>query len=90
MNDPTNNLDDPLNDIVKDTVKDTIKDTINVNQQKILEILTVNPRITAKTLSDELGINERNIKKNIKSLKDSGHLTRIGSNKTGHWEVNMF
>jgi predicted HTH transcriptional regulator len=48
---------------VKDTVKDTHEDTVNDTQNQILNLIARNPRITAKTISAELGINERNVKK---------------------------
>ena len=43
--------------------------------------------MTAKAISEVLGINERNVKKNIKTLKDAGKLKRFGSDKSGYWEV---
>ena len=73
--------------IARDTVKDTVKDTLNVSQNQILKLLSDNPRLTVKSLSDELDINERNVKKHIKYLKESGFLERIGPDKSGHWHV---
>jgi biotin operon repressor len=40
-----------------------------------------------KAISSELGINERNVKKNIKALKDVGFIERVGSDRSGHWVV---
>jgi ATP-dependent DNA helicase RecG len=71
------------NGVSKDTVKDTVKDT----QQKILVLLSENPHLTAKAISAELGINERNVKKNIKTLKDTGLIERVGPDRTGYWVV---
>jgi len=76
-------------DTVKDTVKDTIKDTANGVQGKMLALLSENPRMTAKKISLELGINERNVKKNIKALKDAGLVKRVGAAKGGYWVVKM-
>jgi predicted HTH transcriptional regulator len=43
--------------------------------------------MTAREIAPELGINERNTKKNIKVLRDAGLLARIGASRGGHWEV---
>ena len=74
-------------DTVKDTVSDTIKDTISDTQMQILALVTENSRITIKAISKEVGINERNVKKNIKELKDLNLIDRIGTNRSGNWEV---
>ena len=74
-----------------DTIKDTIKDTINFQanemQNSIIRLMKENPRITVKAISGELGINERNVKNNIKSLRDAGVIERTGANKNGRWIV---
>jgi len=77
----------------KDTVKDTVKipkDTVNAEKDTqviILRLLSDNPQITVEAISAELGINERNVKKNIKTLKDTGQIERAGSDKRGYWVV---
>jgi ATP-dependent DNA helicase RecG len=76
-----------LNEVPKDTVKDTVRDTVKDTQSKLIELLAANPRMTAKAISAELGINERNVKKNIKALKEAGIIERAGSDRKGHWIV---
>jgi ATP-dependent DNA helicase RecG len=71
----------------KDTVKDPNRDTLNDTQRQILSLLAGNPRMTAREIATELGINERNTKKNIKVLRNAGLLARIGADRGGHWEV---
>ncbi len=43
--------------------------------------------ITANELSGILNINLRNTKNIIGNLKERGLIERVGSRKTGHWEV---
>jgi len=76
------------NNTIKDTIKDTINFEANDMQSAILKLMKANPRITAKAISDELGINERNVKNNIKTLKDAGIIERAGAKKNGQWTVN--
>lgn len=73
-------------EIEKDTVKDTVK--LLQNKEKIIiDIITENPKVTAKILSDRLGINLRNTRKYLDRLKQKGLLKRIGSDKSGHWKI---
>lgn len=67
------------------TQKDTVK--LSVNQKKILSLVIEDPVIAAEALSQQVGINIRNIKNNIAVLKDKGFLKRICPDKSGHWEV---
>jgi predicted HTH transcriptional regulator len=46
-----------------------------------------NPQITTKTIAATLGINERNVKKNVKALKEADIIERVGSDKSGRWLV---
>lgn len=46
-----------------------------------------NPKITQVELSKIVGINEKNIRNNIKKLKDMGVLQRVGGAKGGHWLI---
>ena len=73
----------PLNDSYsydKDGVKSK-KVHLSLNQENILSILAKNPRFTAQDLIPVMGINIRNIEKNIKYLREAGFLKRGGSDK---------
>lgn len=55
--------------------------------ERILALLKENPRLSAKKLSELLGISSRAVEKQIASLEDKGRLKREGSPKGGHWKV---
>ena len=57
------------------------------NRIKILSEMRNYPHITKAQLSKLIGINPSAIDKNIAYLKNEGYLRRIGSNKSGYWEV---
>lgn len=64
---------------------------VGVNLAKTeLEVLTCikedNTLSTAK-IAEKVGKNKRTIERIIKALKEKGYITRIGSDKTGHWEI---
>ncbi len=72
-------------DGVKDRVKDGVK--LSDNQQKILSLIFENKAITRQELAEKIGINVRNVDKNLNKLKERGLLSRSGSDKSGHWEI---
>jgi Fic family protein len=55
---------------------------------KIIALLRENPRHSARTLADVIGISAKGVEKQLAKLKASGKLTRVGSAKGGHWQVN--
>ncbi len=62
----------------------------NGDDMKILLLLEKEPDITAKKLSEKTGFSTRKISRIIKSLRESGRIIRIGSDRKGHWEINKF
>ena len=79
-------IKDKLNK-VSDKVSNKVSDKINKTQAKMIEMIRDNPNIIISQFSTKLGLSEPAIKKNLKQLKESRHIQRIGSNKTGYWEV---
>jgi len=57
------------------------------NQIKILQTIKKNKLVTQKHLSEEIGINEKNIRNNISILKQKGIIERIGSDRKGYWNI---
>ncbi|HHJ81200.1 MAG TPA: winged helix-turn-helix transcriptional regulator [Candidatus Tenderia electrophaga] len=53
----------------------------------IVALLTVNPRLTRPQLAEAIGKDIRTIGRALAKLQQAGKVKRIGSDKTGHWEV---
>jgi predicted HTH transcriptional regulator len=60
---------------------------VNKTQKKIMALMLENPSITAEMMSAQIGITERNIRINIKKLRDAGFVDRIGADKNGDWVI---
>ena len=54
----------------------------------IVALLTANPELTRQQLADAIGKDLRTIARALAKLQHAGKITRIGSDKTGHWEVH--
>ena len=53
----------------------------------ILELLKENPKLSAKKLSEKIGITSRAVEKQLANLVQKGIIKREGSPKGGHWEI---
>ncbi len=56
---------------------------------KIIALLRKNPRHTAKSLAEAIGISAKGVEKHLLKLKTQGKIRRIGPDKGGHWETNQ-
>ena len=71
-------------DIVSNKVSNKVT---NKTENKILELMRDNPNITIQQIMVKTALSEPGVKKNLKRLKEKEIIKRIGSNKTGYWEV---
>ena len=77
-------------EIILKSIQNTLKSDQRSNyksDQKILSLMKENNKITIKELMEILAMSESGIKKVIKKLKDEETLNRVGSLKSGYWEV---
>ncbi len=70
-----------LQDVEKDVEK------LSRSEKLIFEQIKINSKITAKELSELIGINTRNVQKNIQQLKNKKFIERIGPDKGGFWKI---
>ena len=60
---------------------------LNPTQQRIVDMITDNPRVTQAAIAEDLGITTRAVKKNIKDLRNEGIVERVGSARGGMWKT---
>ncbi|WP_229061127.1 putative DNA binding domain-containing protein [Parabacteroides goldsteinii] len=60
---------------------------VGINEQRTLELIRINNRITAKEVAESLSVSLRQGERIMATLKEKGLIKRVGSNKSGHWEV---
>lgn len=59
----------------------------NGDENKVLEVLRIEPAITAKKLSETINMSPRKISRIIKKLREKGRIVRVGSDRKGYWEI---
>lgn len=72
-------------------VNDTVKlSQLTERQHGIYEAIKnvpVNVPVNVPNLASMLGVSEKTIKRDIAAMQSAGLIKRVGSDKTGHWEV---
>ena len=60
---------------------------LNDIQNRIIEYIINDKYITQNSIAEKLNVNVRTVKRNFKVLIDNNVIERVGSDKTGYWEV---
>mgnify|MGYP000857845599 CR=1 FL=1 len=56
---------------------------------RILELFIDNPKITMAETAEKLNVAKRTIEREVKQLRETGHVERIGSKRFGHWKIRV-
>ena len=56
-------------------------------EEKILDIISSDIYITAKKISENLSISQRQVERVISDLKIRGVIERVGARKNGYWKI---
>ena len=89
-----NILEELLNQMTNSTTDDAILDADGANhgadhmEGRLLSGLKQNPYITQTDLAKELSLSRRTVQRIMKELMNDGKIKRVGSTRTGHWEIN--
>ena len=54
---------------------------------KILRLIAANPSITISRIMTALSMSDSGIRTVLRKLQAQGVIRRVGSDKTGHWEI---
>ncbi len=73
----------------KQNVSSNMTDTssLSANQVKILAEIRNNANITREQLAAHLGVGNSTIYEGLKALQNGGYIVRVGSKKTGYWQI---
>ena len=79
--------DDTVNDTVNDTVKDADTSQLSKTEQAVLNAISSHPDYSYEQLAAICSVSRPTIARAVKSLQVYNRIRRVGSDKTGHWEV---
>ena len=70
-----------------DGLVERLVDGLAESQKEIVNLISKNPQISKKEMSECIGISTTAIDKNISTLKKKKIIKRIGSDKSGYWKL---
>ena len=75
------------NDTVNDTVKRADTPQLSRTEQTVLNAISLHPDYSYEQLAAACGVSRPTIARTVKTLQNHNIIHRVGSDKTGHWEV---
>ena len=72
---------------VTEKVNVNVTETSQKTSQKIIDLIKEDPYISTVKMADIIGIDRRNIARNIKKLQEQAIVRRVGPDKGGFWEI---
>lgn len=78
----------PINANQRQSTPDGVNDVDLPLEDRVMALIIANNRISIAELASNTGKSRRNIDRAIESLKKSGKLVRLGSSRSGKWEVH--
>jgi len=75
-----------INGVINEVINEAVNETIT-RRNNIINALSINGQLTKAELAKQFGIAKSTLDRDLAELKKQGRLKRVGSNKTGHWEV---
>ena len=56
--------------------------------ERILALIRSNASITVQEIAETLEVPKRTLEREMKKLRSSGRIIRVGGNRYGHWKIN--
>ena len=81
-------IDETINETINETIK-SVDNSIDLseNHRKLLHLLSLNPKWQYTDYQSAMNLSRSQVGRILKELKDDGYIDRIGSKKTGEWQV---
>ena len=72
---------------VPKNVPNVPKQQENDLRANLIQLISQNPSISTYAMERELSVSRKTIQREINALKDAGVVKRVGSTRSGHWEI---
>jgi ATP-dependent DNA helicase RecG len=78
---------EPIKEPINGHINRHINGHLNSTDEAVLNAIIANPTITNNELTVLIGKGRTAITRSLKKLREQDYIIRVGSNKTGYWEV---
>jgi len=73
-------------EVILKSIESSVKSSVNT-EDKIMELIKQDPKITIAKIAETLSISTRAVEKQLAKLKNENKLQRFGSARKGEWRV---
>lgn len=81
----TDTPSEPINGPISEPINEPVK--LTKIAERVFGFLAKNPNATIDMLMIEIGVSRETVKRALKALRDKGYIRRVGSKKTGYYEI---
>lgn len=60
---------------------------INEPIKKVLAVISENPSLSKEKIAERIGMSRATVTRILTKLMENGEIRRVGSNKSGYWEI---
>lgn len=71
----------------KSQASDPIKSSSDPITEHLYQVILKDNTLNYAAYGEQIGVSEATVKRRLGELKKAGIITRVGSNKSGHWEI---
>ncbi|MBR3070067.1 MAG: winged helix-turn-helix transcriptional regulator, partial [Lachnospiraceae bacterium] len=65
-----------------------VTDKVTNRERQVLQLLIEDPGYTMPQLAEKMTVSRKTVAVYLKSLKEKGFIKRVGTTRSGHWEIN--
>lgn len=76
-----------VNEKVNDRVNKKVNERVTDPEEKVLQLLSIDPGYTVSKLAEKLSVSRKTIAAHLKKLKEKGIIERVGSARSGYWKI---
>lgn len=73
---------------VTDKVTNGVTDNVTDRERQLLKFIIEDPGYTMLQLAEKMTVSRKTVAGYLKSLKEKGIIKRVGTTRSGHWEIN--
>lgn len=77
-----------VTDKVTNGVTGEVTDNVTDREKQALQLLIEDPGYTMPQLAEKMTVSRKTVAGYLKSLKEKGVIKRVGTTRSGHWEIN--
>ena len=76
-----------INSNIQDVSDNVVDNVVEKKLNEVVNLIKQNSRISASMIAKEIKVSARTAQRYISELKQNNIIRRVGSDKTGYWEV---